>query len=1234
MAEPASEADFVQLRVCQLKAACKARGLETAGNKAQLTARLVEHGGSLKDEVLALRQTYAGGSPIRVQSKLKSKKTGSTRRATGPKICHEDFCRLLLAIEDGSFRCSCGESLRHRNGRFGLFLICGCGHIERLEKAVARMQVQDLEDPVTLTVELESFDMIRVHAKGARDCGQLRAWAEEAQFGEPVQDWEDPSWVFYGAEVVARSGRVERVGYVFDHRQMDMALERLKAVTDRVEHATGKRGKLVRVDQLPVAAAQYLHGKSWMPTAKWAAQVLDDADRCWRDWTSKVQLSGEELMNLFRQRSALWERDLVQVAVAAGVATEEELDWQELLRREVSNPPDATFQLASREAKRLCQAALSRASCLSRLRNFQWEGVRRALELGGRCLIADEMGCGKSAQALGVVAAYDLWPVLIICPACMRLVWAEELEIWLPAILQPRHVHVIYSSNDMLPANRDQGGLGDIRVVIVSYAMARLLFENLSKRPWRLAIVDESHALRMINGKAGQATRAVLELLKPIPRVLLLSGTPSRSNYLDIFTQANLLRPGLLGESFHSFARDYDEPILSSSSHLLPGRCRRSWQLALLLRDAIMVRRRKSQVLEDLPPKHRRLVRLALTAAASGLCEAETSASTDFERCGLLKLVAAESWLKEKLVSHCGGGQKAVVFAHHIRVLDRLCRVMDLDSIRIDGSTPPITRQSLLSKFMSKNGPSLAFIGVTACAVGVDLSAASLAIFVELPPDASWLLQAEDRLHRHGQRQAVDILLLLAATTPSDRAAQNIQMQAAPPLTGSRVRFNPTITGDEAKALPRCEVSVRYTQGRLGGHTLKFFQPISDGRLLCLECLKPCEAHTVRPELVTSFTASDGEHVTHQASSTETDLFCAGSCRARFFGKRNESSLRRQLFDLERGVCQKCGADCHDLWQTLLASSPERRKKRLEEVAPGLKSPSKVTEGSLWQADHVVPVWRGGGLCGLENLQTLCTACHSEKTKKEAQERKEGRRCAKPKLKMVTPQRPAHSRTVREKSKAKTAPKISQASLTWDRELKGKRICFDLTEDEVHLEQEGGDLWRHRGTNNVSAAGAAYELFGYNRKRGRPAGRTAVNFQYDRRQRTIMEYQLSDRPEREKTKRGDFVDSKEDGSAVLSLCPVTVCDSNVTVGQDDPEEPPARGARHHLLGFSNHQYQREPSENPAGENPAMIAADSIARAESLRVLHPGWWQLVCRARWEEESQDGIGDRTSEELGGT
>lgn len=68
----------------------------------------------------------------------------------------------------------------------------------------------------------------------------------------------------------------------------------------------------------------------------------------------------------------------------------------------------------------------------------------------------------------------------------------------------------------------------------------------------------------------------------------------------------------------------------------------------------------------------------------------------------------------------------------------------------------------------------------------------------------------------------------------------------------------------------------------------------------------------------------------------------------------------------------------------------QRRWEFFQELAPDIKSPErKVTEGSLWQADHVVPVWRGGGLCGLENLQTLCTACHSAKTKAEARERKE-----------------------------------------------------------------------------------------------------------------------------------------------------------------------------------------------------------------------------------------------------
>lgn len=135
----ASETDFLQLRVCQLRDHCRAHALDSQGKKAELAARLAAHGGFLQDEILALRQTYQNGS--RQKGKNTQRKGRATKRKkTGPKIGEEDFRKLLWFVQDGLLHCSCGKQLRHRNGRFGVFLYCASGHIERLEKAVARMQ--------------------------------------------------------------------------------------------------------------------------------------------------------------------------------------------------------------------------------------------------------------------------------------------------------------------------------------------------------------------------------------------------------------------------------------------------------------------------------------------------------------------------------------------------------------------------------------------------------------------------------------------------------------------------------------------------------------------------------------------------------------------------------------------------------------------------------------------------------------------------------------------------------------------------------------------------------------------------------------------------------------------------------------------------------------------------------------------------------------------------------------
>jgi len=51
----------------------------------------------------------------------------------------------------------------------------------------------------------------------------------------------------------------------------------------------------------------------------------------------------------------------------------------------------------------------------------------------GRFLLGDEMGVGKTIQALAVSSVFmEDWPLLIICPKSLKLTWKEEICKWLP----------------------------------------------------------------------------------------------------------------------------------------------------------------------------------------------------------------------------------------------------------------------------------------------------------------------------------------------------------------------------------------------------------------------------------------------------------------------------------------------------------------------------------------------------------------------------------------------------------------------------------------------------------------------------------------------------------------------------------------------------------------------------------------------------------------------------------
>ncbi|XP_075112779.1 uncharacterized protein LOC107811423 [Nicotiana tabacum] len=139
------------------------------------------------------------------------------------------------------------------------------------------------------------------------------------------------------------------------------------------------------------------------------------------------------------------------------------------------------------------------------------------------------------------------------------------------------------------------------------------------------------------------------------------------------------------------------------------------------------------------------------------------------------------------------------------------------------------------------------------------------------------------------------------------------------------------------------------------------------------------------------------------------DLFCSLNCCEEYHLRTNKSSIRNALFQIEHGICTNCRLDCHKLVERIRPLSFESREEYIAKVAPNLAKRKKLfqklvqdpIDGNAWHADHIIPVYQGGGECRLENMRTLCVACHADITAAQHTERRLTRLVAKKKLKAV-----------------------------------------------------------------------------------------------------------------------------------------------------------------------------------------------------------------------------------------
>ncbi|XP_016309370.1 DNA annealing helicase and endonuclease ZRANB3-like, partial [Sinocyclocheilus anshuiensis] len=150
----------------------------------------------------------------------------------------------------------------------------------------------------------------------------------------------------------------------------------------------------------------------------------------------------------------------------------------------------------------------------------------------------------------------------------------------------------------------------------------------------------------------------------------------------------------------------------------------------------------------------------------------------------------------------------------------------------------------------------------------------------------------------------------------------------------------------------------------------------SAGTPLCLSCQKP-----------------SGEHRGWAGG------FCSPACMEDFQLRSNQGYMRARVLETEQGVCQHCGLNAHQLYVQVRDAPRTHRKEMLDntwlaqlplkQLNEMIQSP---VEGQFWQVDHINPVYRGGGQCSLENLQTLCTVCHRMRTAQQAKDRSQMKR--------------------------------------------------------------------------------------------------------------------------------------------------------------------------------------------------------------------------------------------------
>ena len=420
------------------------------------------------------------------------------------------------------------------------------------------------------------------------------------------------------------------------------------------------------------------------------------------------------------------------------------------------------------------------------LLDFQREGLDFLLKSSGNALLADEMGLGKTVQTLAYLSKEkNAFPALIVAPLVTLTHWQREIEKFLKKKSKNGKINSKASPTSTMIRIGKSSDIGNYDFYIINYELLHKRADDLAKLPIRSIVCDEVQHLR---SKTTQKYAAVKKLAakESIKYRVGLSGTPIYNRGSEIWPIVDILKPGLLG-NFKEFCEYFCWVDEKGKAIVLDNK---RDTLRKQLTTHVMLRRKKSDVLKDLKDKVRyqeviasdeRFYKAELDKIWKKLEEEQSYAETAFDKsasyhraieserqaAGLAKLKHVVEFVNEVMETE----ESIVVFCHHKAIHTLLHESLEEHNpSSIIGGQTLTTRDNEIDRFQ-KGQTRLMIAGLRAGNVGINLTKARYVIFAELDWSPAIHRQAEDRLHRIGQKNKVFAYYLVGKGTLDEHVA-------------------------------------------------------------------------------------------------------------------------------------------------------------------------------------------------------------------------------------------------------------------------------------------------------------------------------------------------------------------------------------------------------------------------------------------------------------------------------